>query len=63
MIDEATSGTDSASHKRAILEIMKILSQVIKKPTIIVSHSTEAAEEVQANAGDYPGVQLLCFKK
>ncbi len=63
MLDESTSGTDSRSHKAAIIEIVKIVSGLIRKPTIIVTHSTEAAEEIQANPKDYPGVQLLHFKK
>lgn len=63
LFDESLSGTDHVTGKAAICEVLKILSQVIKRPTILVTHCTPAARDVEINPEEYPGVQLLCFRK
>lgn len=63
LFDESLSGTDHVTGKAAICEVLKILAQVIKKPTILVTHCTPAVQEVELSPADYPGVQLLCFRK
>ena len=63
LFDESLSGTDHITGKAAICEVLKILTQVIKKPTILVTHCTPAVYDVEANPAEYPGIQLRCFKK
>ncbi len=47
----------------AVGNILRIISQEIKAPAIIVTHFTGAAEEVRDKPQEYPGIKLFCFRR